>query len=286
MMSQAFGGERTGALITHLRGARHLVADLMQYPAGSLTPDEKRCAGFVLETFAFLTLISNVTPYGFCKDRILPFDPFTLSLKHLESYETYQIFLGCGREVFEHIPRIALLAQQRLREEESGNDKHPFQTTKAFDQLLCRIKNWTLPPASPQMAHWQAEHAICGEIWRNALILYLETSRHGSHIPRDETFDRVQDYVNIACQLWATLNPSPYCTTMMWPGVIVGSCMIREDQQQALHSALLQNGFATANVSRAMGLLGRLWADEDERVFGPYGIGIMMEKHGIDLCMV
>lgn len=283
--SQAFSGERSGALITHLRGARHLVINLLRYPADRLSPDEKRCTGFVLETFAFLTLISNITPYGLLKDRAILFDPFTLSLQHLEAYETYQIFLGCGRELFEHIPRIALLARQRLHEERSGDDRTSAQTDKAFDQLLYRIKNWSLPPQSPSMAHWRAEHAVCGEIWRNALILFLQTSVHGSHIPRDETFDKIQDYVNIVHQLRTRMRPSPYCTTMMWPGLIVGSCMIRKEQQSALKNGFVQSGFATMNVSKAMMLLDCLWTDEDERAFGPYGLGLMIEKHGIDLCM-
>lgn len=244
--------------------------------------------GFAVETYCFLTLVANVTPYGLLQERTIPFDSFMLSLKHLEAYGTYRIFLACGHQLFEHIPRIALLAQRRLQEEgdQLSSERQKAETDEAFRQLLCRIEKWTAPLPIPQMGRWHSEYATVSEIWREAITIYLKATQGGSRVKSTPILVEIQSHVSKVVQLWESLAPSPYCTTLMWPALITGSCMTEFDQQKRVQRGMMFGGASMMHLKQAQALLQHLWGDEDERSFGPYGLYRAMEKNGVNLCVV
>ncbi|RVX74377.1 hypothetical protein B0A52_01502 [Exophiala mesophila] len=281
---EAFSGNRSGAMFLHLRASRQLILHLLGGPIEMDRLEIRRSMGFALEMYSFLNLVANVTPYGALQDRTLPFDSFLLSLSHLEDYETFGIFLGCGYALFEMIPRIALFSRERLREEENQEDCSP-ETMSTYQTLLSDIENWKSSPPNREMKEWHMEHRIAGEMYRHNLFIYLKASMCGSCVDNPKTICEIQKHVDIVLQLRRYFPLTPYATIMLWPFVITGSCLIQQDQRQELINTLACSEFRMGHLFQACELLEHLWADDDRRSFGPYGLYLMMKKHNLNLSM-
>lgn len=269
----------------HLRAARHMIHELLQRNPQTLDMDYRSCTGLALETYCFLTMVANITRYGLIPERTILFDTFTLSLNHLKAYDTHDIFFAFGHALFEHIPRIALLARQRLREEEAGESACNSESELAYAKLLKRIEGWTIPGPNPRILQWLAEYGAVGEIWRHAITIYLKATQCGSCVNDARILRELQDHVSIIVRLWTGLRPSPFCTTLMWPSLIAGSVMTDPDQRKGLTNALRLDEFSMIHIEQALKLPHLLWEDNDKRSFGPYGLYLMMKKHDIHLCV-
>lgn len=64
--------------------------------------------------------------------------------------------------------------------------------------------------------------------------------------------------------------------------MIIGSCLVEEDQRKATKDVLLHNQCMMRNTAQASDLLELLWLDPDEYAIGPYGLGLLMENYKLD----
>lgn len=272
-------------MILHLRASRYLLVQLCEQPANAITSSEKLILGFALENYCFLTLMTNVTPYGVLTDRVVPFDSFSLSLAHLENYEGFGIFFSLGYSLFETIPQIALLARDRLREEECSQGKRTPESNLSYQAILECIENWSSTPPNTDMEMWQIAHDAAGELWRRALLIYLKTSMCGSLVSDITVRREIQSYVSSVLALYQLVQCSPYGTIMMWPMLMTGSCVTQREEQQFVSNAFRVEQSKMLHLSRAIELLEILWKDDDQRSYGPYGLFLMMAKHNLQLCI-
>lgn len=268
----------------HLRACRQLLLRLLERPGEIVRTGTRRLMGLALESYCFLAVVANITPYGLLEPRTLPIDDaFLHSAKHLESYDTFGSFFACGYSICADIPSIAMLARQRLIEDERHTCHISNESKTTYHKILKKITHWQVPNLGSQMLQWSTAYQATGEIWRHAMILYLKTSMCGSTIGNAALLDEIQYHVDMVLHFLARIGSSPYGTIMMWPGLITGSCMTSSEQQQAMLQRMRLSRFPNLHLVQASNLLELLWADADERAFGPYGLFVTMKKHNINL---
>lgn len=246
--------------------------------------DIKLIQGFALEVYFYLVLVNSITPYRRDEARAIPFDSFFTSLEFLKEYDTFGVFFSCGQGLFEMIPQISILAMNRLAEEESCSASE--ETKATYLAMVGTLMEWQSPPVASEMAEWEAEHIATGEIYRQALLIFLKASMCGSVIKNPKVIVAIQHHIDAAFPLFPSVSMSPFGTLLLWPIMIIGSCLICEHQRrffiQRLHS---EKKVDVRQVREAANLLECLWEDEDERSYGPYGLYLVMRKHQINFSM-
>ncbi|KIY02167.1 uncharacterized protein Z520_02305 [Fonsecaea multimorphosa CBS 102226] len=281
---EAISGEPHGGIFPHLRASRELVLKLLQEPQRTLHDDTKLVKGFALEVYFYLVLVNSITPYGRDKARVLPVDTLCSSLDFLKEYETYGVFFSCGHGLFELISQVSILATERLTDEESGVNSPDTQVEK--DRLVDTITRWESPPVAPEMAEWQAEHVWTGEIYRHALLIFIEASMCGSVVSNPKVIVSIQRHIDKALPLIVPVAKSPFNTILLWPTMIIGSCLICQGQRRDYIRLLrTKPTIDISQVNEAANLLEYLWEDEDERAYGPFGLHFVMEKRRINFSM-
>ncbi|EXJ80900.1 hypothetical protein A1O3_07188 [Capronia epimyces CBS 606.96] len=272
-----------GAMFAHLRASRFLILKLRQQPDVSETAEDREIRGFVLEVYAYLVSVAHITPYGTLGSSTLPVDDFVTSLGPLHEFNVFGSLLGCGSALFEKIPLIAQLYRQRLEERSTGQTGH--DSLARCNELLASLKAWKSPPLMPDMAGFQADHDSTGEMYRQALLIYLELAIHGSPVVHPKLIYQIQNHIDTILSLRSNMASSPYESVLMWPAMMVGSCLIKEDQRQYTLNEWLVLHCRMNHFKQAITLLKLLWEDEDEAAYGPLGLHLMMHKHSIKLCM-
>lgn len=272
-------------IFPHLRAARLLVLQLLKAPQRNHDADTKMIMGLALETYSYLVLVNNITAYGLNETRTIPFDTFFTLNDILEGYDTFGVFLACGKGLFEHIPTISTFAMTRLNEEKAVVACTP-ESDATYKSILAALNAWKPPPISPELANFENEHGIAGKIYQHSLLLFLKTSMNGSVVDNPKVIMDIQCHVDLVFDMFSSILDSPFGTIMLWPLVMVGSCCISERQcQQILKFLKIEGPSEIFHVSQAATLLRTLWDHPDRRAYGPFGLHFIMQKHEINFSM-
>ncbi|OCT46153.1 C6 zinc finger domain-containing protein [Cladophialophora carrionii] len=281
---EAISGEPNGGIFPHLRASRELVYKLLHEPREDVHPDTRAVEGFALEMYYYLVIVNSITPYGSDEARALPLDAFFTPLDFLKEYQTYGVMLSCGQGLFELIPQVSILARKRLMEEASGLRSSESQAT--YECLLDSISQWQPPPVISEMTEWQQECAWAGEIYRQALFIFLKASSCGSVVNNPKTIIAIQRHIDTAFPLLVPVSLTPLVTVLLWPLMMIGSCLICESQRREYLKFLdTEPKVEIGQVSQAGKLLQYLWEDGDERAYGSFGLHLIMKKHNINFSM-
>jgi hypothetical protein len=125
-------------------------------------------------------------------------------------------------------------------------------------------------------------------IYQQALFVFLYTTFHGTAPPTEALYAKVDPCVDRLFELMGDVLPgSAVITTLMWPALIIGSC-IRKPAQQAVFSACMESlPLRMGSCQRMREVLLHLYAAqaEDPSVYGPYGLEIVMGRTDINICV-
>jgi hypothetical protein len=279
-----------GGIFSHLRASHQLILWLMNSEHQTRS-DARYIFGYLLEIYTYLVLANSVMPYGIMDSRHVPYDGVIDNfVSRLSTYETFGImFAGC-HELFELIPAISRFAAQRLKEEEQASTAASLSDSDAFyTSTNARIRDWQQSPPSATNADCVPKRLAIGETYRHVLFIYLETAMLGTtrlpasaevHARLHEHLVHIKDAVE--CH---NLVTSTFATIMLWPMVITGSVLLPTHERELLAQGLRMPQYATCNSIQTAELLELVWADGDPQSFGPYGLYLAMEKHGINLCL-
>lgn len=262
------------------------MAQLLQHPHASMQGDTKRIKGFALEVYSYLVLANSITPYGRDESRTIPFDSFCTSLEFLREYETFGVFVGCGQGLFEIIPQISIFAMNRLAEEDAGSCDLSADSQSTYKALETALTEWQSPPVGAEMAQWEAQHVCAGEMYRQALLIFLRASMCGSVVSNPKVMVKIQKHIDVVFPLLLPLTESPFMTIMLWPTMIIGSCLICEHQRrETLNRLTHETKIDIYQVFQAARLLELLWQDDDPCAYGPFGLDFVMRKNHINFSM-
>lgn len=190
------------------------------------------------------------------------------------------------------IPRLSLLAAERLREEEEGQRRGSsvisHETTVKFKTLQATIEEWQ-PDENAQPSKvgnpTLAEIRSTTELYRRGLLIFLHASACGSVVSNPKAICAIQEHIDPMFALFSSLSQSLLGAILLWPIMIMGSCLTTISQREMLVSRLINCRYRTDNLDEVVDLFTLLWAEDDPRCFGPYGLYVVMRKHDINFCM-
>lgn len=284
LYDQALSGDPHGGIFPHLRASRQLILGLLQKDNINMDSDDKRMKGFVLEVYAYLVLANNITPYGRNEARTLPLDPFITSFETLREYETFGLFFSCGHGLFETIPKICIFAMDRLSEEE-GSNVCSMENQRTYQHLVSSLLEWKSPPVDLEMIEFENAHRSAGEVYRQALLMFVKAAMCGSVVDNPKVIAEIQGHIEVIEDAMPILHVSPFVTVMLWPLMIMGSCLTSPRERAGLMRSLEASSIELMQVAEAAKLLQLLWDDNDRRAYGPFGLHLIMQKHNINFSM-
>jgi hypothetical protein len=252
--------------------------------------DDKLLFGFLLEAYAYMVLVNSFCPPGEL-NRSIPYDSFLSDLSTLAVYPSFGVMFDGMHGLMEIIPEITKLAIRKLKQRTWGSSQPDEEASSTRQDIYTKISRWQVShdEGSSQDVKGVAETTAIGECFRNALFLYLETSAAGPIVWDPALAGTMQHHIlAIAGQIaTAGLQESRYTAIIMWPLLIAGSCLVLDELRDQLVRVLRDSTNSTWNSARATDLLEMLWEERerDERIFGPYGLYLTMEKRGVNFCI-
>lgn len=277
---EAISGNESGMMLQHLRASRELVRRLLAQPQRGNIDQES--LGFSLELYAYLSIVNSLASYRDIGKLAHPYDTFLTSLDELSSYSTFGSMFGGCHSLYELIPRISQLGVEYLAGQSIlGDDWIPdAKLQSCYKAIEQRIITWTMPPPADILdQHENNDIITAAEAIRHGLYIYLMTSFCGSGRPDPILQSQIEAQVDIVLALSTSVKNMRSRTILLWPCIIAGSCMTKEEQQKHLKYELLHSGFDMRHLFSLCEMLELMWRDDDVRAYGPYGLYLTMEKN-------
>ena len=282
---KALSGNEEGAIFHHLNASRHLLESILASNEASLTKDSRDLEGFAFEVNAYLALVVDIAPFVDAPPaRKIPQDSFITSLQYLQKYDTFGAFFSCGYPLFEKISAITLLFNKRLAEEER-RVLCSEGITSSYLSLQESILAWKSSPPSHDMERWKSEHLAAGELYRRALLIYLNAALYGSVIDHLKAIGELQEHAEIGLEHIELMWASPYKAIMLWPLMMVGSCLLSKSHRDRIRLDFETDASDLIHVRKACKLITWLWEHKDRRAYGPFGLHFVMEERGVHYCL-
>lgn len=110
------------------------------------------------------------------------------------------------------------------------------------------------------------------EFCRQALLIFLETPISLFSNYDTARIHHLQPLLAVTISYVPHILSSKISCIVMWPLMIIRSCLVEEDHRKATKDVLLHNQCMMRNTAQASDLLELLWLDQDEYAIGPYGL--------------
>ena len=186
---------------------------------------------------------------------------------------------GYARRLFTLIPSICKLGYNRLFEEASGDPS--FESIALYKSLQSRVESWQLPDTAAQSGIVSTDLAIAAQIYQQAILIFLHAAFYASEVKHPQLLTLLDSSVDKMIPLVGSVSSnSSVWTTLLWPGMIFGSCLRDPVYREFVRERMLKTPYNMAGVVRAVQLLELLWEDSAPESYGPYGLGNIMKKYG------
>ncbi|KAM5363442.1 hypothetical protein ACJZ2D_012009 [Fusarium nematophilum] len=283
----------TRVLSLHLRAIRQLFLRLIEKGYNPSIPldDLDEFLSFVYEGYSFLVCANSIAPSTTSGENDISCQE---PLRALRQSSCFGSIFGGAQGLFELIPQVQNLYLRRLAEEAMDITSPSLGFQAGYDRLSCLIESWTIestletPSASLEETHSDLDfnqRSMAAEVIRNSLRIYLFTSLCGSGTPTPETQTSIEDIAKTVIDMAAVLEDSPYASHTVWALVIAGSCLLDDKYRSRLAESLTQSRYKMRHLSAVRKVLELLWADDGD-AYGPYGLHLVMQKHGVSLSIM
>lgn len=234
--------------------------------------------GFLLELYGYLASVVNITANTDWDYHSVIFDPYTHALEAYRDSKMYGSMFGCAQELIELIPSICTLGYRRLHQE--SDKDYSFEATTLYESLESKIQKWRAPQSASN------DELIGAKIYQQAILIFLHASFYGTKFYDpillsllDTTIEPLFEFIH------AMTEDSPIKTTMLWPCMVIGSCILNPEHRTFIRHLMLGSQYNMLITSRALQILEWLWEEDPSYAYGPYGLGLVMKKHNITHCM-
>lgn len=258
---------------------------------------ENGLLSFCIEQYAYLVIVSSVTFEVAVRASSGPL----LSSLHrtISGTSSHGVMFGSAHDLFGLILPIRRLASERAKLQGDV----PIEIHTQCISLQHRILGWSSPrgqsissfdriqssdPNSPEEIEYLRDAELAALIYQQACLVYLYTAYHGPCPPTSELLDKIVHCSDLFMPLFLSLsNGSPSWSTMMWPALVVGSCLQDGAQRKSLLDHITSSPFSVKILARVTQLLSLLWRLQEDSplMFGPYGIEAAMNRAGVRICM-
>ncbi|KAB8262252.1 fungal-specific transcription factor domain-containing protein [Aspergillus pseudonomiae] len=277
---EVVSGHLDGSPFTHLRAGRHLILRLRNCRHQLTSSAERKLFGFVAEVYSYIVLSNSITPFNMNCNRTLIYDSFLQSLDDLRDLGAFGVMFSGFHSLFELISSISLFAGEQEAQPSTGPSL-PLDRYETYNQLKMRIDHLDISTIEHPDTEVLPGHSTALGVFRIALLVFLETavspfSKHDSM-----RVHHLQPLLDRAVHDLPGMLASNYSCLMMWPIMVIGSCLMKNEQRNVITHLLIHNHYLMRNTAQASVLLQLLWDDPDEYAFGPYGLGLLMRGHGL-----
>jgi hypothetical protein len=237
--------------------------------------------GFLLETYAYLVAVVNITANTDSDPQTVIFDPFSNALNEYRDSKIYGATMGCAQDLFEIIPLVCQFGYKRMIEER--NKECPPETIALYKSLESKIQNWQPPHIIIRDNYSAKDRITAAKFYQQALLIFLHANFYASKNMDPNFLALIEKSLELSFSLVTYLpEDTSIMATMLWPVLIIGSCLRHPLHRMFLRHRMLGSPFNMTILSKTVQLLDWLW-EEDE--FGPYGLGNVMKRHKITHCM-
>lgn len=221
-----------------------------------------------------------------CKRTVIH-DSFLQSLDDLRDFGAFGVMFGGGHGLFEMVSSISLFAARKEPFLSMGDDAdtEPHGT---YERLKSRVINWNNPAIDPH-GHEYDHNLPTGrkaalELCRLALLIFLDAAHSPFSKSDSARMYHLQHSLDMAMSYVPHLLPSTskFSCIVLWPLMIIGSCLVEDGQRRTLKEILSHNHYMMINTAQGSNILELLWVDPDEYSIGPYGLGMLMENYMLD----
>lgn len=234
--------------------------------------------------YAYFVSVVNITANTDSDYRMFIFDPCTHVISGFRNSEIYGVMFGYAQGLIELIPSICKLGYKRIAEESRGECS--FESIALYRSLGSQIQEWQAPPSIYKDEGYACNLDVAAKIYQNAVLIFLHANFYGSNVSEPALLDLVDTSIDSLLPLVKSFSShSSIASTMLWPCMIIGSCLRHVEQRNVLRALILASPFNMTGVSKAIQILDWLWEDDDICSYGPYGLGAIMKKHKIRPCM-
>lgn len=210
-----------------------------------------------------------------------PEDVFVMPLEEMSRFPTFGSMFTGAHELYSLVPEISHLASLRLAEEAAGTAEPSATLQCIHDRLLDRVKAWKMPaPSGPaDQSHEMKKHTA--EAVRHAVHIFLATALAGSIVPEEDRRTSLMCHTGMVFYNMrkAIDSQKAYTTTLLWPAIVGGSCIMKPESLEGLLGALRGDWPGTKHTGILADVLQLMWNDPDPRAYGPYGLKMIMQKH-------
>ncbi|OAL57251.1 hypothetical protein IQ07DRAFT_582466 [Pyrenochaeta sp. DS3sAY3a] len=281
-------GNIDGNFLHHVRASRTLLLELRYYRANQVD----RCTlDLLTEFYAFFAINTNITLTNDLPiNRYMPEDPF-LSPKSLaelnKGTSIYGVLFGSAHELVGLIMPIARSARYFL---EHQNTEQRNINLRKYEREILAWKHKPLHSSSEAQSDGPDPYEAAGQLWQQSILVFLYTTFNGRNPPSPELIAKVDACIEAAFLVTSTipLNHS-IKTTLPWPGLICASCMLNPIYRDMIKGVMSvsETDVAMLSVNRNFEFMLKLWEEQDldDRVYGPYGIELVMRKYNFNLCV-
>ncbi|KAH7312716.1 hypothetical protein B0I35DRAFT_437576, partial [Stachybotrys elegans] len=279
-------------MLTHLRASRYLITELLKSGLPTdrhVAPDlNSQSFGFSIEIYMYLAFSNTVTSFKAQELKHVELPLPGLTMKEMELFPTFGVLFAGGHELFQLTPEICQLASRRLAEEQESKTyrKPSLPLRKTYEDLYQRIVCWEMPPRlqGETITEWRHKRNAA-EILRQALSIFLATALQGSLVSDANVLCAIEQHIMILFGCMENIVDKVYSATLLWPLLIGGSCLTEPEQQRQYANEAREEWCDMWHVKKFIDALQLLWDDPDPRAYGPYGLNLILRKHGLDLCI-
>lgn len=248
---------------------------------------ESSTLGFSSEWYAYLVSCNTFTPNGLADSRMLPMDTFGAALASLQTCCTFGTFFAGRHELYHVIPINDRLSSRRLAEESQGHSEPSQSVREDFERLHRRMTAWKLPDVgwSPNGLSEDVKLRLhAGEALRQAIHIFLLTSLAGETVHDPGVLADISQHAQVVfANTPHLIKARKYIATILWPLLIAASCLRKPEWQERMVREMCGGWFQMRQLESWAKVLDLLYKDPDPRAFGPYGLYLTMQKHGLNV---
>jgi hypothetical protein len=270
---------QAGGAIMHIRAGKKFLPRLLS-PSSPIS-SMRTLWGVSFEFYTYLALITTPTPYNNGTNSELDTrTSLLLSWDLVKEFGVFGVIVSSIYRCLEIIPRVVTLCARRQAElifnQCSSESLMIFaEVMDLIDAIRCE-DDLSGSSLNPETRHSLSVLAV----YRHALTIFAYDAMWCGAIVEDETrLSIVRQHSLSALTLLPTLMDTHHRNILLWPTIVIGSCLLNESERDIVRSILMVREpiFVVTNMKM---MLEKMWAENDSAYFGPYGLHEYMLSHG------
>lgn len=283
---QSLEGNSQGNLVHHLRAC----GEFAQHVVGKDYPEKDHdLIGLSLEVYVYNAALARLQLPALndeCGKSSSTLDLLSF-LKHSRQYRTFGSLVGVAYDLFEMMPE---LAQHIWCPRRDTLDCPYHASPEAYESLRARIESWSSEGAGRHSSNSPQSSMAAytnGVMVKNSLLMLLRYSRIRRRNRLEAAMDaQIQPLIDDNVMLIDLISDGPMSNVSLWPLLVTGSMMRRNNERLALVRRLKTHPTQAPVTSRAVQALNWLWNDTETGELGLQAMYRVARKREAHVCFM